>query len=240
MESVDSSFASAAQDNSSTHNETADSGANAKLTRFKNYSPLARHLQHLVGGELFADVYFEVDGHIVPAHRNILVTRSEYFRAMLSSSGSFKESRSNKPIYIGNIAYDIFMQMLNYLYTGHLDTPTLPYYTCIALMRLADRMNMLNLEDLCLFYLSEMINKENAVKIFREAFEGSPPLDKVASICYEAISPNFAYVSRSVDFCSLPQESMLKLIENVVPKLSRLNSEQLREPPNDELQHHQQ
>jgi hypothetical protein len=80
---------------------------------FKNYSPLSKHMNSLVLNDLFADVYFEVEGKIIPAHKNILTCRSDYFKAMLTPSHSgFKEAKQNdssnnesKPIYIPNIPY---------------------------------------------------------------------------------------------------------------------------------------
>ena len=65
---------------------------NQKADVFKNYSLFSRHLYGLIKNELFADVFFEVEGEIVPAHRNILVYRSDYFKAMICSNGAFKES----------------------------------------------------------------------------------------------------------------------------------------------------
>ena len=84
-----------------------------------------------MGSDLFADVVFEVEGKHVSAHRNILVSRSEYFRAMLSEKSKFKEATLNaknldshllSPIYIGDITYTIFIQVLNFIYTGHIDS----------------------------------------------------------------------------------------------------------------------
>ena len=37
----------------------------------------------------------------------------------------------------------------------------------------------------------------------------------------------FAIVSKTDDFCSLPQELVIKIIENVVPKLTRVTSVQV-------------
>ena len=48
-------------------------------------------------------------------------------------------------------------------------------------------------------------------------------------MCHDEMSAKFAYISRTEDFCSLPQELMIKLIENIVPKLSRVTSVQINE-----------
>ena len=204
---------------------------------FKSYSTYARHLFSLIKSDLFADVHFEVEGEIIPAHRNILVYRSEYFKNMIGLNGRFKEAfELNKnahiqPIYIKDISYDVFMQVINYLYTGHLyDHAHIPFHTLLGLMKAADMMNLCVLEKLCLFHLSEMIHADNVIKIYKEAYESPDVLKNVISMCHDVITTKFSYISRGADFCSLPQEPMLKIIESVVPRLTRLNSEQVNDP----------
>ncbi|CAF0868998.1 unnamed protein product [Brachionus calyciflorus] len=194
-------------------------------------SSLSRNLKTLVQNELFADVYFEVDGKLIPAHRNILVYRSEYFRAMLSQNGHFKENFSmqdpiKNPIYIKDIEFDIFLEVLNFLYSGHVNTVDndTNRNLLIGIMRAADKMNLIELGKLCLYHLTEMIDEDNVIRIFVEACDSENVLHEVLSFCYEVISSNFKKISSTVDFCSLKQELMIKIIENVIPKLNRLTS----------------
>jgi len=206
-----------------------ESLGNQQEEKFRDYSLLAKHLHSLIQNELFADVYFEVEGRIIPAHRNILTFRSEYFRAMLSKS--FKEYdliTSHNPIYLKNLSYDVFLQILTYLYTGHVECKQLPIHVFIEVFKAADLMNLTKLAKLCLFHLSEIINQHNVIKIYKEASESqNQALDDVLALCYEVIMANFSFISRTEEFCSLPQDLMLKIIENVVPKLARLTSSQI-------------
>lgn len=39
----------------------------------------------------------------------------------------------------------------------------------------------------------------------------------------------FAYISKTEDFCALPQKLMIKIVENVIPKLARVNSVQVND-----------
>ena len=202
---------------------------------FRDYSLYARHLFSLIKNDLFADVFFEVEGQIIPAHRNILVFRSDYFKAMIGANGNFKESleldkstnkTQIKPIYIKDMKYEVFVQIINYLYTGHIyDYTNIPFHILLNIMKSADLMNLNNLVNLCLFHLSEMITPDNVIKVYKEANEYPDILINVINMCHDVITTNFAKISRSADFCSLPQEPMLKIIENVVPRLTRLNSE---------------
>ena len=156
---------------------------------------------------------------------------------MVGSNGSFKESfelntqnsnNENNPIYIKDISFDVFVQVLNFLYTGHIyDYRNIPYYLLIGIMRAADSMNLTQLEKLCLFHLSELINYENVIKIYKEASETPEVLKDVLDLCYDVIQAKFSVVSKSADFCSLDQTLMLRIIENVIPKLARVTSIQV-------------
>ena len=121
---------------------------NEKSTAF---GELSKHMIKLVANELFADVFFEVEGKRVPAHRNILSCRSDYFGAMLNSAAHFRESNKQSPIYIPNVKYDVFIQLLSFLYTGHVDIWKLSYSDGLDLIRTADLFNLTKLEELILF-----------------------------------------------------------------------------------------
>jgi hypothetical protein len=203
------------------------SSTNQPVDQFTDYCLLSKQLHSLLQNHLFADVIFEVEGKQIPAHRNILVSRSEYFRAMLSQNSAFKESKSNTPIYVGEITYEIFIQVLHFLYTGHVDLSKFPYFVAVELMRAADKMNLVELEKVCLFHLSLMINQDNVIKIYKETHDKNPIIQAVVQMCHDEMSAKFAYISRTSDFCSLPQELMIKIIENIVPKLNRITSVQL-------------
>ncbi len=206
-----------------------DTSKNEETDQFKDYSLISKQLYALIGNDLFSDIVFEVEGKKIPAHRNILVSRSDYFRAMLSEKSSFKEAKStpSSSIYVGDITHDIFVQVLYFLYTGHVDLTKFPYYVAIEVMRAADKMNLIELEQLCLFHLSLMINQDNVIKIYRETHDRNPIIQSVVQMCHDEMSAKFAYISRTSDFCSLPQELMIKIIENIVPKLTRLTSVQV-------------
>uniref|UniRef100_A0A182U6H8 BTB domain-containing protein n=1 Tax=Anopheles melas TaxID=34690 RepID=A0A182U6H8_9DIPT len=63
-----------------------------------------------------ADVTFIVKGEHLPAHRIILATRSEYFRALLY--GGLKESKQNEITL--DIPAKAFQYLMKYIYTGRL------------------------------------------------------------------------------------------------------------------------
>ena len=184
----------------------------------ESHGQLSRQLRKLVANDLFADVYFEVEGKRIAGHRNILGFRSAYFKAMFGfNNAGFKESSQQNPIYIPNISYEVFMQVLNFLYTGHVDILDVSFSTAVEIIRAADQLNINKLESLILYYLNEIIDKNNVVKIYREAYEKLPVLPSVMELCYMVMKVSFGDVAESEDFCALPQDLMITIIENVVP-----------------------
>lgn len=118
------------------------------------YGDLSKQMNKLVANELFADVFFEVEGKRVPAHRNILSSRSDYFSAMLSSAAHFRESNKQSPIYIPNVKYEVFIQVLSFLYTGYVDFRKLSI-DILDLIRTADLFNLIKLEELILNHIGK-------------------------------------------------------------------------------------
>ena len=79
---------------------------------------------------------------------------------MLSENSKFEEAKVLNSIPIPDIAYDVFIQVLNFIYTGHIDLTKFSNYIAIELMRVSDRWNLVELEKLCLYHISKTIDKE--------------------------------------------------------------------------------
>ena len=77
----------------------------------------------LLDDDSLSDVTFVVGDTRIHAHRVILITRSEYFRAMLTSGFSEGQKRSSKEITIGDTTPEAFKALLRYLYTDELHFP---------------------------------------------------------------------------------------------------------------------
>ena len=73
----------------------------------------------------FSDVTFVVEGKHFYGHKIIISQLSDKFKAMFSGTtsklaGGFAEAQQNV-IYIDNISYYIFTQIMLYLYSGKFD-----------------------------------------------------------------------------------------------------------------------
>ncbi|POM70854.1 hypothetical protein PHPALM_12654, partial [Phytophthora palmivora] len=93
----------------------------------------ARMLRHAlaqyVDCEEFADISFLVEGRVVYAHKLILSALSERFRGMFSSG--FREARESQ-IVVPDVRYGVFLLLLEYLYTGHIETHDDAFALCAS------------------------------------------------------------------------------------------------------------
>ncbi|KAL9658991.1 hypothetical protein QQ045_018642 [Rhodiola kirilowii] len=91
------------------------------------------YLNLLINGQAFSDVSFSVEGRLVHAHRCILAARSVFFRKFFSSehepTGAASLNNNNKlppppmqqqqqVIPVTSVGYEVFMLMLQFLYSG--------------------------------------------------------------------------------------------------------------------------
>jgi len=130
---------------------------------------LESRLRHFFNDEEFSDVIFKVEGRRIHGHRILLSLVSDCFRAMFS--GGFLES-SIKEIEIPDCSSDIFLQMMEYLYTGQIPevvaqsgcSPdevgglSADALRTIQLLELADRFMLDHLKQVCEGILKPLVD----------------------------------------------------------------------------------
>ena len=84
------------------------------LTKQCDIRSLASDMGSLLFSGNFSDVTFIVEGHRLPAHRQILAGRSKYFETLLL--GNFKEGH-DKEIHLHDTPLEAFKEVLNFIYT---------------------------------------------------------------------------------------------------------------------------
>ena len=81
---------------------------------------MASQLKDLCNSPEFADIVFIVEGRRIYAHKIVLSIASVVYRAMFRTE--FREKVTARPeIEIPNCTYDVFLSILEYIYTGHVD-----------------------------------------------------------------------------------------------------------------------
>ena len=177
-------------------------------------STLARDMGSLLGEPLFADVRFVAEGRAVMAHKFILESRSEYFRALFRSGmgemssavmrrvpGSRRRERKSVVDIQVPDTFVGFLRLLLFIYTD-----TLPDGSDDALLEdllSADRYGLRDMKDLCESML--VPSKDNWFNLLRAAELVSS--EKLRALTMSFLQDNFAVLLGTVDVDVEPEPS---------------------------------
>mmetsp|Transcript_41978 Transcript_41978/g.164492 ORF Transcript_41978/g.164492 Transcript_41978/m.164492 type:complete len:584 (-) Transcript_41978:1052-2803(-) len=147
---------------------------------------LCGDMRKVLNNETFSDIVFIVEGERIFAHKCVLVARSQYFRNMFQSN--MKEKNQNE-IVIEEISKGIFLALLEYVYTDHLD---LHRDMCIDVLKAAEKFGLDGLRSQCEEKLSRAITVENVSALCEIADQiGAPDL---RTYCIQYVVQNFLEV----------------------------------------------
>ncbi|CAG9764147.1 unnamed protein product [Ceutorhynchus assimilis] len=119
---------------------------------------LSKHFEDLFENQKLTDITFCIQGRQLKAHKTILISRSEVFRAMFESD--MEESLTNK-IEITDIEYNVFKAMLDFIYTDK--TPN--FNMARELLVVADKYAVYRLKALCEKNIFTNISTENSAEV---------------------------------------------------------------------------
>jgi leucine-zipper-like transcriptional regulator 1 len=125
-------------------------------------STLISDFRALVNNEKLSDITFMVEDRPVYAHK-LMLTRCSYFEALFF--GQMREAHM-KSIRIDDVRYDIFLSVLEYLYTDQL---IFGVHDSMELFEVADRFCIHRLKSMCEKRMLECITVDNAAGIFHAA-----------------------------------------------------------------------
>ncbi len=111
-----------------------------------------------------SDVTFIVEGREFEAHRLILSSRCEYFRALLY--GGMKEATNCEKIELHDTLARPFNYLLNYIYTGIISLRNMEEKDIIDLLVMANKYSLLALESAITGFLRDIIGTENVTDIY--------------------------------------------------------------------------
>eukprot|EP01119_Soliformovum_irregulare_P019157 TRINITY_DN6012_c0_g1_i4.p1 TRINITY_DN6012_c0_g1~~TRINITY_DN6012_c0_g1_i4.p1 ORF type:complete len:418 (-),score=78.35 TRINITY_DN6012_c0_g1_i4:307-1560(-) len=169
---------------------------------------LSQDFGQLVNNPQYSDVVFSLEGGTkrVYAHRIILAARSEMFRALLF--GGMKESREAE-IPLEEIKYEVFLQLLEFLYTGCLS------FAESSVMELFAAANQYRIEALlmrCGMYLSDLNNEKNVCALLEMAHTYGE--SQLYAKCFHYIEQHTGSVVEDGSFLSLPEELVIKILQS--------------------------
>jgi len=151
------------------------------------------------------DVTILVDGKTYPAHKNVLASCSDYFKAMFT--GGMRESRQSE-IVLESISSDVFEQILKYIYEGSF---SIEMMSALDLLHASSMLVLLDMQKECIKYLHKNINSKNCFSIRGIGNLYSPTLVKDSD---DFISKNFELLIYEKEVLSLSHRELLKLLSS--------------------------
>lgn len=155
-------------------------------------STIISDFRSMINDSTLSDVTFEVQGNPVFAHK-LLLMRCSYFRALFL--GDMRESRAAVICIDHDVQHEIFLLILEYLYTDHV---SIPLTNAMELFAAADLFCIPRLKIMCEKRILESITIETASTIFYAADLHSATALRQKAKLY--IVSHFEEVSKSFSF----------------------------------------
>merc|ERR1719187_2994275 len=136
--------------------------AREEATEKKNARDLSLDLEKMIGGEL-TDFQIICHGEIIKCHKIILMSRSEYFLATLTSG--MLEVATGK-ITITDVTVEIMKAMVKFIYSGKVEEDKgIKYYE--ELLKASDQYLLAGLKEMCQLRLMAEISVDNAIQMMK-------------------------------------------------------------------------
>ncbi|XP_073981114.1 BTB (POZ) domain containing 9 [Rhodnius prolixus] len=158
----------------------------------------------------YSDVTLNIDGEVVKAHKAILASRCEYFRALFY--GGMKESKQAE-IELHGSGGAAFKLLLKYIYTGRLSLGSLKEDSILEILGLAHQYGFPNLEkSICDFFMLTL-SVQNVFSIYDAA--RLYQLNYLKETCKTYIDKDVAPIldSSKSRFLQLSPEGLKEIIE---------------------------
>ncbi|VDD84324.1 unnamed protein product [Mesocestoides corti] len=130
----------------------------------------------------YSDISLVVGGTQFLAHRVILASRCDYFRALLF--GGLSETHSST-IHLNGINSTAFYHVLGYIYTGRLDISGLTVRDALDILGLVCQYNFPNLENALSAHFVRSLTPNNVCQIYDAAI--TYDLDDLIDACLQTI-----------------------------------------------------
>lgn len=194
-----------------------------KQKRAEQHSILSQNILTLIDDTEHKDVTFIVGKPNEPsktlfAHKYILATRSDVFRSMFFNG--FKEEKTDV-VKIPNISFDIFMLMMEYIYSGQI---TITSENVMPLILAVDQYGISELRSKCYEFLVMKLNTQSCCAMILDAQD-----QKYQFNCDELIASCMKYVSKNAEeilhldvFLEFNESVLLEIVKNDELNVSEL------------------
>lgn len=147
----------------------------------------------------YADIYFQVNGTTIPAHRIILNSRSLYFGKMVFWGNTVPQGSI---IPIRNVSTEAFKNILSYLYRGQLLLDNLDINLALLILDLAERYFLKKIKLWLEYFLIERTSKFTCVEFLKTSIIYN--LEHLNAVCIKYIDRYGSFVIGLSEFLILP------------------------------------
>uniref|UniRef100_A0A5K3G048 BTB domain-containing protein n=1 Tax=Mesocestoides corti TaxID=53468 RepID=A0A5K3G048_MESCO len=182
------------------------------------------HVSALFKSKDYSDISLVVGGTQFLAHRVILASRCDYFRALLF--GGLSETHSST-IHLNGINSTAFYHVLGYIYTGRLDISGLTIGDALDILGLVCQYNFPNLENALSAHFVRSLTPNNVCQIYDAAI--TYDLDDLIDACLQTIDRAPATVLAHPQFLRLSRASVIRMLSRdsfYIPEVAVLHAVQ--------------
>jgi BTB/POZ domain-containing protein 9 len=172
---------------------------------------VSQDLKQFVNSRELSDVTLFVGPSQVPlyGHRFILATRSEYFRVLLY--GPTEEARTGK-VYFPDTEPQTMERVLRYLYTGQTDHSVLDPGHVLAVLILANFLQLPGLQKACAEYVEAYVDASNVCRLYETACALHVP--QMRDVCASLLMGSFHEAAATEDWLALSMDSIVHLLQS--------------------------
>ncbi|XGW01893.1 hypothetical protein V3C99_014182 [Haemonchus contortus] len=192
---------------SSENNQSERSGGGTSCGKIDHTNFLSDNMGVLFGNPNLSDVTFMVNGELFPAHKAVLVARSEYFRAMFF--GGLKECEEAEVVLKENNGH-AFRILLRYIYTAKLSLCELEENQVLDFLGIANKYGFSKLQNSIADYLKEIANVKNVCAILSTS--QTYCIDDLVEHCLHVADRNASEVLTTQGFLQLPIFEVTQLV----------------------------
>jgi len=170
---------------------------------------LSSQTSALYRSQEFTDVTFVVEGSKFFAHRVMLASRSEYFRALLF--GGMRETNRETEIELKDTTAPAFDALLKYVYSGKMFLGDYKEETILELLSLAHKYGFLALESALQGYLKAILSIRNVCVVFDAAVLYQ--MNDLYTTCLNFLDRNAVEVLSTEGFSCLTKSALIEIIK---------------------------
>ncbi|ELR17140.1 BTB/POZ domain containing protein [Acanthamoeba castellanii str. Neff] len=181
-------------------------------------SHFSSDMKKMLNNKRYSDVIFSIEGKIVYAHKVILCSRNEFFKAMLLGPWAKEKCTEEDPILITDTPYHIFYSVVEFSYTG--DCPQIEPDTVVDLYQASHQYMLLELRKRCENIIEEAVGVDNAVPIYElgHIYEDVKMKEKaLAFITQDA--DTFQLISANSAFSDLPEHLLVDIYRELLVRI---------------------